>query len=260
MNILELNPVLLSLFSGIFTWFITSLGSSVVFLSATPGRKFIDASLGFSAGIMLSASVWSLLIPSIEMSNISSLPKWFAPAVGFLFGTICLNLLDNYTPHLHIFDLEDKKEGIKTKLKKPMLIFLAMTIHNLPEGLAVGVTLGSGRILEGLVLALAIGIQNFPEGMAISLPLYVEGMSKNKSFFYGQISAIVEPVGAVLGAIVVSLWQKILPYALSFAAGAMVYVVVEELIPESQKAENTNLATFSLILGFILMMIADLSF
>ncbi len=256
----NLNPIVLALIAGFFTWSLTSLGSAVVFLNKKPTRRFIDASLGFSAGIMLSASVWSLLLPSIELSNGDFLPKWFAPSLGFLLGTICIYIVDNFLPHLHIFDSIEKQEGVKSNLKKVTLIFLAMTIHNFPEGLAVGVTIGSGRILEGLVLALAIGVQNFPEGMAISLPLYAEGTKRSKSFYYGSISALVEPIGAVLGSVLVVLWQKILPYALSFAAGAMVYVVVEELIPESQKAENTNIATFALVAGFILMMIADLLF
>ncbi len=256
----NLNVILLTFFAGLFTWVLTALGSSIVFLNKRPKRKFIDASLGFSAGIMLSASIWSLLLPSIELSEKMSLPKWIPPAVGFLLGVIFLNLIDNFTPHLHIFEPIEKQEGPKRNFKKATLIFIAMTIHNFPEGLAVGVTLGSGRILEGLVLALAIGIQNFPEGMAISLPLYSEGVKRFKSFYYGSISALVEPLGAVLGALLVNIWQKVLPYLLAFAAGAMIYVVVEELIPESQKAENINLATFSFVFGFILMMIADLSF
>jgi len=258
--LINLNPILLSFISGLFTWSLTALGSAVVFLKRKISRKFLDASLGFSAGIMVSVSIWSLLLPSIELSKDISLPKWFPATMGFLLGAIILNIIDNFTPHLHMFEPEEKQEGIKSNLKKPMLLFLAMTIHNFPEGLAVGVTIGSGRILEGLILALGIGIQNFPEGMAISLPLNAGGLTKKKSFYFGQISAVIEPIGAVLGALVVSLWQKILPYALAFAAGAMVYVVVEELIPESQKAENTNLATFSLVVGFLLMMILDLSF
>jgi len=256
----SLNPVVLSFISGIFTWSLTALGSAVVFLNRVVSRRFLDASLGFSAGIMVSASIWSLLIPSIELSEGMNLPKWLPAAVGFLLGTVVLNIIDNFTPHLHMFDPEDKTEGVKSNLKKTMLLFLAMTIHNFPEGLAVGVTIGSGRVFEGLILAVGIGVQNFPEGMAISLPLNAGGLTKKKSFYFGQISAVIEPIGAVLGALVVSLWQKILPYALSFAAGAMVYVTVEELIPESQKAENTNLATFSLVVGFLLMMILDLSF
>ncbi|MEN3014055.1 MAG: ZIP family metal transporter [Endomicrobiia bacterium] len=255
-----MKTVLVAFLCGLFSWLLTSLGAGIVFLNKKPSRKFVDAALGFSAGIMLSASIWSLLIPSIEMSEGLFYPEWFPAVLGFILGTIFLNIIDNLAPHLHIFDPESKQEGIKSNLKKPMLIFLAMIIHNFPEGLAVGVSLGSGEILSGLILALAIGIQNIPEGMAISLPLNVEGQSKSKSFFYGQISAIVEPIGAVLGALVVSLWIKILPFALSFAAGAMVYVVVEELIPESQRAENTNLATFSLVVGFIFMMVLDLSF
>lgn len=258
--LLSLNSILLSFICGLLTWSLTALGSAVVFFKKTVSRKFLDASLGFSAGIMISASIWSLLLPSIELSQNISLPKWFPPTFGFLLGTIFLNIIDNFTPHLHIFEPEERQEGIKSNLKKTMLLFLAMTIHNFPEGLAVGVTIGSGRILEGLILALGIGIQNFPEGMAISLPLNAGGLTKKKSFYFGQISALIEPIGAVLGALVVSLWQKVLPYALSFAAGAMIYVTVEELIPESQKAENTNLATFSLVVGFLLMMILDLSF
>ncbi|MCX7956746.1 MAG: ZIP family metal transporter [Endomicrobia bacterium] len=254
------NLVLVAFFSGMLTWLLTFLGSAVVFLNKKPTRKFVDAALGFSAGIMLSASIWSLLLPSIEMSEKFPFPKWLPAAVGFILGTVFLNIVDNFLPHLHIFEPESKQEGFKARLKKPTLIFLAMTIHNFPEGLSVGVSIGSGEILSGMILALAIGIQNVPEGMAVSLPLNVEGFSKSKSFFYGQISAIVEPFGALLGALVVSLWDKILPFALSFAAGAMIYIVVEELIPESQKAENTNLATLSLLIGFILMMILDLSF
>lgn len=254
------NIIFISLLCGLFTWFLTALGAGVVFLNRKPTRKFIDASLGFSAGIMLAASFFSLLLPSIEMSESIGISAWIPTTLGFFIGSLFLNLIDNFVPHLHIFEPENRQEGIKSNFKKPMLIFTAMTIHNFPEGLAVGVSLASQELTEGLILALAIGIQNFPEGMAISLPLNIEGISKSKSFYYGQISAVVEPIGAVLGALVVTLWKKILPFALSFAAGAMIYVIVEELIPESQKAENTNLATFSLIIGFILMMILDLSF
>ncbi len=255
-----MNLVLISLISGIFTWSLTALGSSVVFLSKNPKRKFIDASLGFSAGIMLAASIFSLLLPSIELTEIYKLPRWLPSASGFLLGAIFLTIIDNLVPHLHIFEPETKQEGIKSNIKKPVLVFLAMTIHNFPEGLACGVSLASGDLVNGLILVLSIGIQNFPEGMAISFLFNAEGMKKSKSFYYGHISAIVEPIGAVLAVLLLSIFKKILPYALSFAAGAMIYVVVEELIPESQKAENTNLATFSLIAGFILMMILDLLF
>ncbi|MCX7911128.1 MAG: ZIP family metal transporter [Endomicrobia bacterium] len=255
-----MDLILISFLSGLFTWFLTSVGAGMIFLSKNFSRKFIDGALGLSAGIMLSLSIWSLLIPSVEISKDLDNYKLIPPVLGFLIGSFFMYILDNFAPHLHIFDSEDKKEGLRVNFKKTTLLFLAMTIHNFPEGLAIGVNIGSNNILSGLFLALAVGIQNIPEGLAISLPLHLEGLSKSKSFYYGQISAIVEPIGAVLGCLVVSLWRKLLPYALSFAAGAMVYVVVEELIPESQKAENTNLATLSLLVGFILMMILDLSF
>ncbi|MFN3550660.1 MAG: ZIP family metal transporter [Endomicrobiia bacterium] len=255
-----MSIIFISLLSGMFTWSLTALGSGIVFLTKKPIRKFIDAGLGFSAGIMLSASIFSLLLPSIQLAEFYKLPKWFPASVGFILGAVFLNIIDNIAPHLHIFEADTKQEGIKTNLKKPMLIFLAMTIHNFPEGIACGVSLATENLIDALILVLAIGLQNFPEGMAISITLNAGGMKKLKSFYYGNISAIVEPIGAVLAVLLVSLFKKILPYALSFASGAMVYVTVEELIPESQKAENTNLATFSLIAGFILMMILDLLF
>ncbi len=262
------SPVLLAFIATLFTWFVTLLGSAVVFFKKDMSRKVLDASLGFAAGIMISASFWSLLLPSVEMARgMQGIPVWFPPVLGFVVGGVFLRLIDFLTPHLHLFLPEEKKEGvIRAGLKKTTLLILAITIHNFPEGLAVGVAFGAvGKgneeaLLGAFALALGIGIQNFPEGMAVSLPLRREGLSPLKSFFFGQLSAVVEPLGGILGAWLVSVFHYLLPYALSFAAGAMIFVVVEELVPESQAGDHSDIATMGVILGFALMMLLDVAF
>ncbi len=261
-----LPPVVQALLGGIFTWWVTMLGSALVFLKKDMNRKILDAALGFSAGIMISASFFSLIIPALDIASSWKIPSWIPVSIGFLAGGLFLKVIDSIIPHLHIFLPLEKAEGIKSGLSKTWLLILAMTIHNFPEGMAVGVAFGSIHVLKNATLAgafaltLGIAIQNFPEGTAISLPLRGEGYSSFKSFFFGQLSAIVEPVGAVLGAALVILSMKLLPYALSFAAGAMIYVVIEELIPEAESGDNVDLATISALLGFVVMMILDVAF
>ncbi|MCM8806358.1 MAG: ZIP family metal transporter [Candidatus Omnitrophica bacterium] len=261
------NPILQAFLFGLFTWFMTLIGSSIVFLNKKENRKLFDSMLGFAGGVMLSASFFSLILPSIEYSKNLSVPTWFPVTFGFLFGSLFLLLLDKIIPHLHLnFEIYEK-EGIKKELPIYFLLIFAIILHNIPEGLSVGVSFGSlkydenfNSFLNASSLAFGIGIQNLPEGLAISLPLLASGMSKFKSFFIGQLSGFVEPIFAFLGALIVSIFSKILPYALSFSAGAMVYVVVEEVIPETQKSGNTDLSTISFIFGFILMMIFDIAF
>ncbi len=262
----SLNPVLQALFGGLFTWFLTALGASFVFVSKDFNRKVLDGALGFAGGVMIAASYWSLLEPAIELSSHLSIPKWIPPAVGFVGGAIFLRIIDKLMPHLHMFYDVSQAEGLKTMWKKTTLLILAITIHNIPEGLAVGVAFGSvGSGLESATLAgavaltVGIGIQNFPEGLAVSMPLRREGISPFKSFWYGQLSAIVEPIAAVIGAYLVYVAKPILPYALAFAAGAMIFVVVEDVIPEAQSENNTDIATMGAILGFTVMMVLDVA-
>ncbi len=262
----DLSPILQALLATGFTWFVTALGSSVVFVFKSVNRKVLDGMLGFAAGVMIAASFWSLLAPAIEMSDQSSTPGWIPAAVGFLLGGVFLWATDSVLPHLHLgFPLEEA-EGIKTNWQRSILLVLAITLHNVPEGLAVGVAFGavgaglpSATLAGAIALALGIGIQNFPEGAAVSIPLHREGMGRLKSFWYGQLSGVVEPIAGVLGAAAVLLVRPILPYALAFAAGAMIYVVVEELIPESQLQKNTHVATLGAMVGFALMMTLDVA-
>ena len=273
------NPVMQALYAGLFTWGLTALGAALVFLFNSSNRKALDMSLGFTGGVMIAASFWSLLSPAIayvEMQNemgISDSPSWLAPAIGFFLGASFLFVLDKIIPHLHIFAKREEAEGMETNWRKTILLVLAIALHNIPEGLAVGVAFGAlanPEILgmEGhsvftmgsaIALAIGIGIQNFPEGFAVSMPLRRQGLSKWKSWKWGQLSAIVEPVFAVIGAAIVMQVLPILPYALSFAAGAMIFIVVEEVIPESQRGGNTDLATMGLIAGFIVMMVLDVA-
>jgi len=261
-----LDPVYQALLAGFFTWFITAIGALSVFFSRQVNRRLLDGMLGFSGGVMLAASFWSLLAPSIEIAEHGPLPAWLPPAIGFLLGGAALWILDKCLPHLHLgFPLEEA-EGPKTAWRRAVLLVTAITLHNIPEGLAVGVAFGgvisgeSGSTTASAVaLAIGIGIQNFPEGIAVAMPLRAEGMSRLKSFWYGQLSALVEPVAAVAGAALVAVAAPVLPYALSFAAGAMVYVVVEELIPEAERGGNVDLATLSLMLGFVAMMVLDVA-
>jgi ZIP family zinc transporter len=273
------TPVMQALYAGLFTWGLTALGAALVFLFNSSNRKALDMSLGFTGGVMIAASFWSLLSPAIayvEMQNemgISDSPSWLAPAIGFFLGASFLFVLDKIIPHLHIFAKREEAEGVETNWRKTILLVLEIALHNIPEGLAVGVAFGALANpeilgLEGhsvftmgsaIALAIGIGIQNFPEGFAVSMPLRRQGLSKWKSWKWGQLSAIVEPIFAVIGAAIVMQVLPILPYALSFAAGAMIFIVVEEVIPESQRGGNTDLATMGLIAGFIVMMVLDVA-
>ena len=262
----ELNPVTQALVATLFTWFLTALGAAFVFFFKSISRKVLDGMLGFAAGVMIAASYWSLLAPAIEMAEEGDLPAWFPATVGFLMGGFFIYLIDKILPHLHLgFPLKEA-EGIKTGWHRSVLLVLAITLHNIPEGLAVGVAFGalasdlpSATLAGAIALALGIGIQNFPEGTAVAVPLRREGLTRLKSFWYGQLSGVVEPMAGVLGAFAVILVKPMLPYALAFAAGAMIYVVVEELIPESQLEKNTDVATMGAMAGFAVMMTLDVA-
>ncbi len=265
---LTLHPVTQALVATCFTWLVTALGASLVFFFKRINQKFMDGMLGFAAGVMIAASYWSLLAPAIEMAEESkTVPSWVPAAGGFLLGGAFLFVIDKILPHLHLGFPTKEAEGIKTQWHRSILLVLAITLHNIPEGLAVGVAFGaiaadassSATLAGAIVLAIGIGIQNFPEGLSVSVPLRREGMSRRKSFWYGQLSGFVEPIAGVLGAAAVLFFQPILPYALSFAAGAMIFVVVEELIPESQYHNNTDIATIGAMLGFTIMMILDVA-
>lgn len=262
----EQAPVWQALYATLFTWGVTACGAALVFFTRSVNRKVLDIMFGFAGGVMIAASYWSLLGPAIEMSKERSVPEWFPAALGFMLGAVFLAATDKLLPHLHIHMKMEEAEGPKTQWQKSILLVTAITLHNIPEGLAVGVAFGGAALglpsatLAGAVsLAIGIGLQNFPEGMAISLPLRREGMSRGKSFWYGQLSAIVEPIAGVAGAIAVIQITSILPYALAFAAGAMIFVVVEEVIPESHSGGNADLATMGLMLGFTVMMILDVA-
>jgi ZIP family zinc transporter len=260
----SIDPVLAALYATLFTWFLTALGASVVFFFKTMNRAFLDGMLGFTGGVMVAASYWSLLAPAIEMSEGEGFVKVMPAAVGFLLGAFFLFGLDKVLPHLHINFKET--EGVKSPWQKTTLLVLAITLHNIPEGLAVGVLFGGvaagipeASIAGATILAIGIGIQNFPEGIAVSMPLRRMGMSRKKSFLYGQSSALVEPIAGVLGAVAVTFFTPILPYALAFAAGAMIFVVVEEVIPETQQDKHTDIATLGFIGGFVVMMSLDVA-
>lgn len=260
----ELDPILAAFLATIFTWGLTALGASLVFLFKTMNRAFFDGMLGFTGGVMVAASFWSLLAPGIEMSPGEGFVKVIPAVTGFAMGAFFLFGLDKILPHLHVNFQMSEKEGIKTPWHKSTLLTLAITLHNIPEGLAVGVLFGAAAVgLDGasiggaVALAIGIGLQNFPEGFAVAMPLRRLGYSKWRSFNFGQLSAAVEPVAAVLGAWAVLTFEPILPYALSFAAGAMIFVVVEEVIPESQLEKFTDVATLGFIGGFIIMMTLD---
>ncbi|MDI6698027.1 MAG: ZIP family metal transporter [Candidatus Saccharicenans sp.] len=261
-----LSPVIQALLATGFTYLMTATGAASVFLFKKVNRRLLDLMLGFAGGVMIAASFWSLLAPAIEMSRGRQLPMWFPPAVGFLMGAGFLFLLDRVLPHLHLFLPEEMAEGLKTHWRKTTLLVLAITLHNIPEGLAVGVAIGAASLnIPGtstgaaIALAIGLGLQNLPEGLAVSGPLRAAGLSRGRSFFLGQLSGLVEPVAGVLGVLAVTRMISILPYALSFAAGAMIFVVVEEVIPESQQSGKSDLATIGLILGFLLMMILDVA-
>ena len=261
-----LGPVLAALIATCFTWGMTALGAAGVFFFKTVNKRVLNAMLGFAAGIMIAASFWSLLAPAIEMSEGGPLPSWFPAVVGFLVGGLFLWIIDRILPHLHIGQPTEAAEGVKTQWQRSVLLVLAITLHNFPEGLAVGVAFGAvaaglpaASLAGAIALTIGIGLQNLPEGLAVSVPLRREGMSRIKAFMYGQASGMVEPIAGVLGAAAVLLIRPLLPYALAFAAGAMIYVVIEELIPEAQQEEDTHAATIGGMLGFALMMLLDVA-
>jgi len=265
----DLNPILQALIATTGTWLVTALGASVVLFTTRVSQRYMDASLGLAAGVMIAASFWSLLAPSIEMAEQGGYGafKWIPPLVGFVAGAVFLRIIDRFLPHLHP-DLAEA-EGPPTPWRRTTLLVLAITLHNIPEGLAVGVAFGAAasaalssaeqmaQMGAAIALAIGIGLQNFPEGTAVALPLRREGISRGRALWWGQLSAIVEPVAGVIGAGLVLLMTPILPYALSFAAGAMIYVVAEELIPESQRHGNVDLATMGVVAGFAVMMVLD---
>lgn len=259
------DPILAALIATTFTWLLTAAGAALVFFFKELRRSVLDGLLGFTGGVMVAASCFGLLLPAIEQaSNMGMSDGWevMPAAVGFLLGAIFLFGLDKLLPHLHINFSKHEKEGIQTDWHSTTLLVLAITLHNIPEGLAVGVIFGAAGgdielISAAVVIAIGIGIQNFPEGIAVAMPLRRQGVSRRKSFWYGQLSAIVEPIAGVCGAWAVTSFEPILPYALAFAAGAMIYVVVEEVIPETQRDKFTDIATMGFIIGFILMMVLD---
>lgn len=260
----ELNPIVAALIATTFTWLLTAAGASLVFFFKELKRAVLDGMLGFTGGVMVAASCFGLLIPAIDQAGemgAEGFMQVMPAAVGFLLGALFLFALDKLLPHLHINFNEDEKEGIKTDWHSTTLLVLAITLHNIPEGLAVGVLFGAATGMEeihtAIILAIGIGIQNFPEGIAVAMPLRRQGVSRWKSFWFGQLSAIVEPVAGVFGAWAVTSFEPILPYALAFAAGAMIYVVVEEVIPESQRDKYTDISTMGFIGGFLLMMCLD---
>jgi ZIP family zinc transporter len=260
------SPVLQALLATLFTWGVTALGAASVFLSRNVNQKVLDALLGFAGGVMIAASFWSLLAPAIDLSETIGMSPWFPPLVGFLLGGACLRAADIILPHLHLGAPMAEVEGMKTTWRRTTLLVLAITLHNIPEGLAVGVAFGavasgieSATLAGAVALAIGIGLQNFPEGIAVAMPLRREGMSCIRSFWYGQLSALVEPLAGVMGAAAVLISRPLLPYALSFAAGAMIFVVVEEVIPEAHRQGNTDLATMGALLGFAIMMTLDVA-
>jgi len=265
-NLLEYNPILLALVATLFTWGVTALGAAMVFFFKSINKRVLNSMLGFAAGVMIAASFWSLLNPAIQMAEESGNLPWVPAVVGFLLGGAFLLLVDKLLPHLHMGLAIDKAEGLKTTWQRSVLLVLAITLHNIPEGLAVGVAFGAlsnnpdiGMLSGAIALAIGIGLQNFPEGAAVSIPLRREGFSRLKAFNYGQLSGIVEPIAGVLGAYLVLTIRPLLPYALSFAAGAMIFVVIEELIPESQTGQETDYSTIGAMIGFAVMMLLDVA-
>jgi len=262
----QFNPITQALLATLFTWGVTSLGAAIVVFTKRVSPLLMDTSLGFAGGVMIAASYWSLLAPAIEMAEEAGTIPWLPAAVGFLGGALFMRLVDMVLPHLHLGLPTSQAEGPKTSWQRSTLLVLAITLHNIPEGLAVGVAFGAAASGMGLAtvgaavaLAIGIGLQNFPEGMAVSLPLRREGMSRSKALWYGQLSGMVEPVAGVLGAAAVMFFYPMLPYALAFAAGAMIFVVIEEVIPESQRGNNGDIASIGTVLGFTTMMILDVA-
>jgi ZIP family zinc transporter len=266
----QFNPIMQALIGTLFTWGVTALGASLVFFFKSIKKNVLNGMLGFAAGVMIAASFWSLLAPGIDMAEELGQTAWLTAAIGFLGGGLFLFLVDKLLPHLHLGLETDQAEGIKTSWQRSVLLVLAITLHNIPEGLAVGVAfgaaasgqIGTASVAGAVALAIGIGLQNFPEGAAVSIPLRREGFSRTKAFLYGQASGIVEPIAGVIGAYAVITMRPILPYALAFAAGAMIYVVIEELIPEAQREEGgskTDIATIGTMIGFTVMMILDVA-
>ncbi|MFQ3547040.1 MAG: ZIP family metal transporter [Termitinemataceae bacterium] len=260
------GPITQAFFATLFTYAITALGAGMVFFFKSINRKVLDGMLGFAGGVMLAASFWSLLAPAIDLAESMGLAPWVPAVLGFLAGGLFLRIVDRILPHLHIEYERSEAEGIKTNWQRSVLLVLAITLHNIPEGLAVGVGFGavaagipSAGLAGAIALALGIGLQNFPEGAAVSIPLRRDGMSRRKAFWYGQLSGVVEPIAGVAGAALVTVMHPILPYALAFAAGAMIYVVAEEVIPESRREGNEHIATLGLMLGFAVMMTLDVA-
>lgn len=255
-----LNPILAALIATTFTWSITAAGAAMVFFFKTLNRAVLDTMLGFTGGVMIAASCFGLLMPAIEDADGTGFMKVMPAIVGFLLGAFFIFGIDKILPHMHInFKVT---EGPKTSWRRTTLLVTAITLHNIPEGLAIGVIFGAAMgepemINTALIITLGLAIQNFPEGFAVAMPLRREGFSRRKSFFYGQLSAVVEPIAGVLGAWMVFTFEPLLPYSLAFAAGAMIYVVIEEVIPESQADKYTDLATLGFIIGFVLMMALD---
>lgn len=268
-----LDPIYQALLATLFTWGMTAMGAAVVFLRRNLGQRLLDSMLGFAAGVMIAASYWSLLAPAIELSEAGPMPVWLPAASGFLIGGVFLSGIDRILPHLHVYAPKDEPEGVRSTWQRTTLLVLAITLHNIPEGLAVGVAFGAAAQTVGdmgmlpaatlagaAALAVGIGIQNFPEAIAVSLPLRNSGASRFKSFWYGQLSGLVEPIAAVLGVLAVQASTALLPYALAFAAGAMIFVVVEDLIPEAQRHGHNDLATTGAMVGFAVMMVLDVAF
>jgi len=258
--------VLQALVATLFTWGVTAAGAALVFFIPRENRKVLDIMLGFAAGVMLAASFWSLLAPAIELSAGKSIPAWLPATIGFLLGAVFLRIVDSLLPHVHLDAPTEAAEGVHTSWRRATLLVFAITLHNIPEGLAVGIAFGaaahglsSATVASAIALAIGIGLQNFPEGLAVAMPLRREGMSRWKSFTYGQLSGSVEPVAGIVGAFAVLAWQPILPFALAFAAGAMIFVVIEEVIPEAQSSGNGDAATMGAVAGFAVMMILDVA-
>ena len=257
------GPIQQALAAGLFTWGMTAAGAGLVFFFKEINRKALDGMLGFAAGVMIAASCFGLLGPAIDQTSGEGLAKVLPAAFGFVLGGICMRLIDLYLPHLHPGAPPEETEGVKTTWHRSMLLISAITLHNIPEGLAVGVAFGAAATGDSfgaaIALAIGIGIQNFPEGAAVSVPLRREGLSRKESFWWGQLSALVEPIAAVIGAAVIVYMNPILPYALAFAAGAMIFVVVEELVPEAHRGKNGDIATMGVMFGFTIMMVLDVA-
>lgn len=259
-----LNPLLLAFMAGLFTWVMTSAGAALVFLFKEINKNILNIMLGFAAGVMVAASFWSLLLPATEIAKEENMVEWMPVIIGFAAGGAFLILMDKVLPHLHPNSKDGSPEGMPSNLRKSILLVFAITLHNIPEGFAVGVAFGAMAnegvtFAAAIVVALGIGIQNLPEGAAVSIPLRKEGYSRRKSFMIGQLSGAVEPVAALLGAYFAMNMAYLLPYTLSFAAGVMIYVVVEELIPESQSEEHSHGATIGSMSGFLLMTFLDIA-